>query len=400
MERQLRAGIAILMLSYFGACAPVSFDTLPAAKDAAVSEPYNCVGSECSYDVTEEKTVGEGLVDILIVNDNSGSMSAEQNKMATAFAGFLSSINNLDYRIAMTTTDVSDLRQRVGTLSNLGYNPPGPYNAYGALQDGKLIEFTSGLTYLERSNANKENLFNTTVKRAETAECEASLARHDSPSHCPAGDERPIAAMGLTIKNYLSTFARPTAHLAVIVLSDEDERSVSKYNPCSGYGSADAANCQAIKSAYPFESADEPQTVVNNFRSLYPNKTMSIHSIIVKPGDIGCRNAQTGQIPSPQPVLGFEGYAMAKLSSMTGGIVGNICESNYTSQLQNIGYTIGTQVTSLPFRCVPENNSYDVLFNGVKQTAGFSADFNTMVLTINTTLSPLTKVTLKYSCRK
>jgi hypothetical protein len=395
MERQLKAGIAILMLSYFGACAPVQFDTLPAAKEGNV-QVVTCTGATCIYDVTDEKTVGEGLVDILIVNDNSGSMSFEQNKMATAFSGFLSSINNLDYRIAMTTTDVSDLRQRIGNLSNLGYNPPGPYNKYGALQDGKLIEFTPGLTYLERSNTNKENLFNTTVRRPETLQCESS-----GFTQCPSGDERGIVAATLSIKNYIASFARPTAHLAVIVLSDEDERGVSKYNTCSGYASqADANNCNAIKAAYPFEAADEPQAMVDTFRSLYPNKTMSVHSIIVKPGDIGCRNAQTGQVAAPMPVLGEEGYAYQKLSSMTGGILGNICESNYTSQLQNIGYTIGTQVTSLPFRCRPNDDNYDVLFNGVKQTSGFTADFNTMVLSINTTLSPLTKVTLHYQCTK
>lgn len=394
MERQLKAGIAILMISYFGACAPVSFDTLPENKNDNVVT--RCVGTECFYDVTEEKTVGEGLVDILIVNDNSGSMSFEQNKMATAFSGFLSSINNLDYRIAMTTTDVSDMRQRIGTLTNLGYNPPGPYNGNGALQDGRLIDFGSGQKYLSRTTSNKENLFNNTVKRPETAQCESS-----GFSQCPSGDERGIVAAGLSIKNHVSSFARPTAHLAVIILADEDERGVSKYNPCNYSGSADKQNCEAIKTSYPFESADEPQAMVDTFRSLYPNKTMSVHSIIVRPGDIACRNAQTGQVAAPMPVLGQEGYAYARLTSLTGGVLGNICESNYTSQLQNIGYTIGEQVTSLPFRCRPVDDKFQVFYSGVVATAGtYSADFATMVLSINANLSPTTKVTLKYSCTK
>ncbi len=394
MERQLRAGIAVLMLSYFGACAPVSFDTLPTSNDPKVV--VKCEGTVCTYDVTDERTVGEGLVDILIVNDNSGSMSFEQAKMASAFSGFLSSINNLDYRIGMTTTDVSDLRQRIGTLSNLGYNPPGPYNQYGALQDGKLIEFASGLKYLDRTTPDKENLFNVTVRRPETARCESS-----GFTQCPSGDERGIVAATLSIKNYLANYARPTAHLAVIILSDEDERGVSKYNPCAGYATpAETNNCLAIRAAYPFEPADEPQAMVDAFRAQYPNKTMAVHSIVVKPGDTACRNAQTGQVAAPMPVLGQEGYAYKMLSTLTGGTLGNICEANYTDQLQDIGFTIGEQVTSLPFRCRPNSDNFDVLFNGVKQTTGFSADFNTMVLSVTASLAPMTKVTLKYSCTR
>lgn len=394
MERQLRAVFAILMISYFGACAPVTFDTVPENKSDNVV--VRCEGTECYYDITEEKTVGEGLVDILIVNDNSGSMSFEQAKMASAFSGFLTSINNLDYRIGMTTTDVSDTRQRIGTVSNLGYNPPGPYNGNGALQDGKLIDFGSGQKYIDRSTYNKETLFNNTVRRPETATCENS-----GFTQCPSGDERGIYAATLSVKNHVTAFARPTAHLAVIILSDEDERGVSKYNPCNYSGSADKSNCEAIKSGYPFETMDEPQNFVDTFRSAYPNKTVSVHSIIVKPGDISCRNAQTGQVPAPMPVLGQEGYAYAQLTSLTGGVLGNICESNYTSQLQNIGYTIGEQVTSLPFRCRPLNDQFEVSYSGqVASPSTYSANFSTMVLNVNASLSPTTKVTLKYTCSK
>lgn len=392
MERQLKAGLAIMMISYFGACAPVSFDTSPTNKSDNVQ--VRCEGATCFYDVTEEKTVGEGLVDILIVNDNSGSMSFEQAKMATAFSGFLASIDKRDYRIAMTTTDVADTRQRIGTISNPGYNPPGPYNGNGALQDGRLIDFAPGLKFLDRSTANKQTLFDAAVRRPETLQCENS-----GFTQCPSGDERGIAALGLTIQNYMSQWARPTAHFAVIILADEDERGVSKYNPCNYSGAADKANCEAIKATYPFEAADEPQAVVDKFRTLYPSKAMSVYPLIVRPGDTACRTAQTGQVAAPMPVLGQEGYAYEMLRTLSGGILGNICESNYTSQLQRIGYTLAN-VEPMPFRCRPVNDQFDVLFNGVKQTTGFTVDFNTMVLSVTATLDPSTKITLKYSCAK
>lgn len=391
--RQTKAIALVLVISYFGACAPVKFDTVAEEKGGEVV--VRCEGASCFYDVTEEKTVGEGLVDILIVNDNSGSMSFEQRKTADAFSGFLSSMQDLDYRIAMTTTDISDTRQRINNVTNLAYNPPGPYNGYGALQDGKLIDFSSGLKYLDRNTPNKQTLFDSAIRRPETAQCEAS-----GFTQCPSGDERGIVAAGLAIKNFASQFMRPAAHFAVIILADEDERGVSKYNPCNYSGSADKQNCEAIKTAYPFTSEDEPQTFVNSFRSLYPNKTMSFHTIIVRPGDIACRTAQTGQVAAPMPVLGQEGYAYKMVRDIVGGVDGNICASNYTNQLQNIGYTIGEKVTSLPFRCRPVNDEFDVSFSGVLATSGYSADFNTMTLTVTADLDARAKVTLKYSCAK
>lgn len=395
LERQAKAVLAILMISYFGACAPVKFDTVPAEGDKVVTP--RCEGSTCFYDIVEEKTVGEGLVDILIVNDNSGSMSFEQAKMSSAFTGFLNSLETegLNYRIAMTTTDISDTRQRINNVTNMAYNPPGPYNGYGALQDGKLINFASGLKYLDRNTPNKQTLFDVTIKRDETRICEQSGFQQ-----CPSGDERGIVAAGLTMKNYAAQFMRPAAHFAVIVLADEDERGVSKYNPCNYTGSADRQNCEAIKAAYPFQAADEPQAFVDSFRSLFPNKTMSFHTIIVRPGDLSCRSAQTGQVAAPMPVLGQEGYAYKMVRDLVGGVDGNICASNYTSQLQDIGYTIGDKVTSLPFRCRPIGDKYEVFFSGVRATSGFSANFETMALTVTADLDALAKVTLKYTCAK
>ena len=51
--------------------------------------------------------VGACKADILFVVDNSGSMYEDQVELATRFPKFLEAINNLDYNIAITTTDVS-----------------------------------------------------------------------------------------------------------------------------------------------------------------------------------------------------------------------------------------------------------------------------------------------------
>ncbi|MDX9731055.1 MAG: hypothetical protein RBT63_04735 [Bdellovibrionales bacterium] len=370
MKRQLRLAAVIGLISYFGACAPVKFDV--AAEDDSKGDPsvaVRCEGSECFYDVTEERTVGQGLVDILIVNDNSGSMLHEQQKMASAFAGFLGQLESrdLNYQIAMTTTDV--------TGSN----------------GGALLSFgSSGLKVLKNSTPNNVGLFNETIQRSETA----------------SGDERGIYAAKLAIEKYRNQFMRPTAHLAVIVLSDEDEGSVSEYNKCDGFsgnGMLSASqvafnNCGWMKDLELANTAFRgmPDKFVDSFRSIYPNKTMSWHSIVVS--SHACRNEQS---MGGGTFLGQIGAAYIKLSQMTGGIVGNICASNYTSQLTDIGYSIGEKVVSLPFRCRPVGDTYQVLYGGQPASSGtYSADFNAMTLSVNASLAPGTKITLKYACMK
>jgi len=390
MNHQLRLALAIGMISYFGACAPVKFETLPKDGKGVVTR---CENQVCTDTYTEERMVGEGLVDILIVNDNSGSMSFEQAKMANAFTGFIDSLGSLNWRLAMTTTDISS---PAGTRpDSYLYNPSTAYNGYGALQDGKLIDFGGGQKYLAGSpaststeRANNNSKFNATIKRQETINCESS-----GFTQCPSGDERGIFAANLALQNHAGQFARPTAHFAVVILSDEDERGISSYNPSTD------SNDMQVKQMYPLESMDHPQTLIDRSRSLFPEKTMSVHSIIVRPGDSSCFNSQIGQVAGNPWIRGSYGFAYQHLSQLTGGVVGNICASNYTTQLQQIGMTIQNQVTSIPFRCRPINDDYDVTFTPQPASAvNVTADFSRMLLKIDSVLPPMTKVKLTYTC--
>src|SRR4051812_11539371 len=102
--------VAAIIFGYFAACAPVKFQKVNSdgtgVKVAGDVCPYACdaSGNSCVQRCEVERTVGVGMVDILIIDDNSGSMSPEQAKMATRFPDFLNSITHLDYRIAITTT--------------------------------------------------------------------------------------------------------------------------------------------------------------------------------------------------------------------------------------------------------------------------------------------------------
>ncbi len=382
--------LVAIVFGYFAACAPVKFQgaqnepTVVPPQQVSDVCPRVCgaAGTGCVLRCEIEKTVGASMVDILIINDNSGSMSTEQKKMASRFPDFLNSIHELDYRIAMTTTDVSSTYSQTPVGRR---NDPDYYNQNGKLQDGNLIEFSSGLKFLTKDTPGKESLFNSTIQRQETINCESS--RYQT---CPSDDERGIFAANLVLDRTAPEFMRPTSHLAVILLSDEDERGLS-----DSRSDVDAGDAKQ-RSMFPIEEYDKPETFVRKMSEKYPGKTVSVHSIIVIPGDKACRDEQSSQGTF---VRGVEGFSYAKWTELTRGTMGTICSSDYGAQLQNISSSIQMQISALPFHCRPHGDQFTVTYTPQPpQTIRASADFAKMQLVIEDPLPPLTKVRLTYDC--
>ncbi|MCB0370011.1 MAG: hypothetical protein KDD45_11450, partial [Bdellovibrionales bacterium] len=89
-------------------------DSLGTPNDGSNND--NSGGTSTPENTVKYKTITEQLsvnltlnnkVDILIVIDNSGSMSYEQSEMAKRFSGFVESLNGLDWQLGITTTDVT-----------------------------------------------------------------------------------------------------------------------------------------------------------------------------------------------------------------------------------------------------------------------------------------------------
>jgi hypothetical protein len=386
MKATWKIAILGVVYGYFAACSPVKFDKAPEPPCGAegVACVAKCEGENCFKLYSSEKVVGKQPVDVLIVNDNSGSMSTEQKKMGNAFGTFLSSLGAVDYRIAMVTTDISTAHSQ----TPLGVqNYPGPYNGNGALQDGNLIDFGGGVKYLTDSTPNKESLFTNTISRAETLHCEQSNYKE-----CPSNDERGIFAAYLAIER--NEFLRPASHLAIIFLADEDERGMSDTR------SAQDQNDRALISMYPLEEKDKPENLISRFRKLYPGKTLSAHSIIVKPGDAACKQAQSSQGTF---VRGTEGYSYARMTQMAGGKLGSICENFYDYQLEDIGKDIQSKSLTLPFVCRPLKDEYEVIYNPqLPASANVSAtpDWTRMELQVTGNVPVMTRITLNYKCAK
>lgn len=377
-----RMGITSVVLGYFAACAPVKFEEIPPAPCGV--DGVDCVATPQGNTYTQEKTVGLPLVDILIVNDNSGSMSAEQKKMGDRFPTFLSWLESedMDYRIAMTTTDISSAD-----------NPADAANGNGSLQDGNLIEFSSSIKYIERSTPNKEDLFYAAVKREETIDCEASGYDDDA---CPSSDERGIYALNMVLDRTASQFMRPLAHLAIIILSDEDERGISVRD--STYYEISDNEWSWIQKNYPLASYDKPETFVSKLKQTYPGKTVSTHPIIIRPGDDreGCLKAQT---IAELNIRGVVGYSYSKLRDLTGGEMGSICDSDYGSTLTKIAEYLADNKLSFPLMCEPK--SYQLHYNEVPQAnANVSINLESMTFVINEELDSETKVKFSHTCEK
>jgi hypothetical protein len=403
MKRRYKLILGFLVASYWVACAPKKFE-----KDADANKCQNfnqvCVTSNGRdfFDYTVSST--GGLVDILFVDDNSGSMSFEQAHMAEKFSSFLSQLGarSVDYRIGIITTDVSSGATTSitddGSSSSL-YNNARSINQNGALQDGNLIKFSNGASFLTPSTSDKETLFSQTIQRPETKQCEEFLEQYPRSqppmdgirANCPSGDERGIFAANLFFDKNPSSFIRPNAHLAIVILADEDVRS-GLYSVTS---SAD----------YKLEPNDEPSTLVSKVRSAYSGKTLSIHSIIVKPGDQSCLNIQSRQMgpayinPSQGVTLnqmfGSEGYKYAEATQLTNGILGDICANDYGSQLSNIGANIVDRISDISLAC---SSLSDLQVTVAPPQAGTTWTVNGSNIHFSQALNPGTQVKLKYSC--
>ncbi len=351
----------ICMTLMLGACSEKEFSAAPGSvynQCVDVRPEVKCIetcddSGHCVKDV--EYTIESRLQpkDVLFVNDVSGSMYREQLRMGSMFPNFLNILQNSNYRVAITTTDLGHAN-----------NPPHPKNGNGAFQDGKLVPFPNGRYFLDGrdSQQSEQRQFEEAIEWEQTNLCEQNgydfqqdsngRYRRDSngnlipvaPSEeqCPSGDERGIFTSYLTFEKNYENFLRPTGQLAVIVLSDED-----------GWGDTQKGESRVID-----PRREDPASYVQGFNALYPHKRLSFHSIVVRPGDQSCFNQQDEGEDPP----GRFGRAYALLTEETGGILGDICASqgNYASQLRAISESIAQAQDKLP--CRPINDDIDISF--------------------------------------
>jgi hypothetical protein len=235
-----------------------------------------------------------GQVDILFVTDNSLSMEEEQSRMAQRIASFMDQIKNLDWQIAIVTTDPS-------------------HRTYG---DGRFLQFPNGEYFLTSKldvNTARDH-FGKTIQRNEEG----------------SNTEQGIRAVARSIQRAVkpkeavdqehSKFFRSSASLSVVVLSDEDESS----------GGTLSLGSELLK-------------LVNQ---TWSQKVFQFHSIIVRPNDRACLDVFSGH---------SYGISYAELTDKTQGILGNICDEDYGTQLSMIGQSVVNTQTTYALDCQPKD---------------------------------------------
>ncbi len=248
-------------------------------------------------------------VDILFVIDNSASMKQEQVNFGAKIDGFMSLIKDLNWHIALTTTDSKAMTKDAG-------------GAARAWSDGQLRPFDSdeGKQYVLKSD------------EISATEAQVKLAAAIQVGLLGSGDERGVNAAYRAIERSADTaanagFFRANARLAVVLISDENE--------CSN-GSCLSTSPKSV-----------PANLVSLVQSTWGrDKIFTFNSIAKMAADTKCTTAAVASV-----------YEEA--SNLTGGVTGSVCSNDYTTLLSNLGNRVVELVDSMQLSCLPEDMNGD-----------------------------------------
>lgn len=316
-------------------------------------------------DLSEQITVAatNNKVDILLVIDDSNSMLDDNKKLAQNLSGFVQSLqsSSIDWQMCTTVTRQLSVNDKL---------------AWGASIEWSNYTPASGVSsWVLKPTANAETVFNETIKTIG-----AGWANTD--------DERGIKAAWWHIYNGdpaasgNSGCYRKDAGLAVILISDEDVRSVGG-NPKLEFYSGEYKS---------LENDDLPDTLIKQVKDVFGDtKRFTVNSIIVKPEDQSCLKSQDdGGSKSHYGVLYKE------LSEKTGGAVTSICETDFSKNLNLFKDAIIDSLASTPLKCPP--------VSGVTVTVTPSFEFKHTILGNSIVFEPKLPagrtLSLKYQCKK
>lgn len=273
--------------------------------------------AEQGYITFRSKGAG-GMVDILFVDDNSGSMAPDQNALATKFASFASALTSVNWNIGITTTDCSS----------------GPYGICGS-----LLQFAgTGLSILTKAVPNFQQAFANTIRRPETYD-PVTMKECGETNSCPSGDEVALAASISAMKKKDGDnrgFFRDGADLSIVYLSDEDEKSTG------GAGATEAAE------------------VISEFGKIWPlDKKFVAYGIVIQPGDTACLAEQRAQSSNSG---GAYATKISDLALATGGATYSICDDDYSLTLQDIGLNVTRYSKTTTLAQTPIAGSVRVVF--------------------------------------
>ncbi len=299
----------------------------------------------------KEVTLQDNQLDVVLIVDDSNSMLPDNQKLASKLQGFVNDLtaSGFDWQMCATVTRAQQLS---ASDSNLYWGAS--RNWIG----------NSGATpwILKSGTGNLQSIFTNTIN-----DIGAGWLGTD--------DERGIKAAWWHLWNGDINYTgnsgcyRKDAGLSVIIISDEDERSVG----------GDFMQQFYFGEYKPLDEDDQPLHYYSEVRTIFgPTKRFNVNSIIVRPGDYACMQSQDAAGSKSH-----YGYKYDELSKMTTGATASICESDYTNSLKYFKENIVREMASLPLECQPINSQVRVTvspdFTTTTRVEGSTLYFNPKV---------------------
>ncbi|HUU00677.1 MAG TPA: choice-of-anchor D domain-containing protein [Myxococcota bacterium] len=243
--------------------------------------------------------------DVLFVIDNSGSMSEEQNALATNFDSFINyAITlNVDFHIGVTSTEVNDPETGQGSPAR-------------DILPGVLVQAPGRPKIITNSTPNLTDAFRDNVKIGTCCSDEQESGLEAAwTALSPGYIDDPTRNGG---------FLREDAKLYIICLSDEQD-----------------------------QSAGDPDFYVDFFSSIkgYRNTERMAVSAIVGDDPNGCATADNGS-------------RYIEVANQTGGLFVSICTSNWAQALQSLGIDAFAAIREFPLSRPADSTSIGVTVNG------------------------------------
>ncbi|WP_413290074.1 hypothetical protein [Bdellovibrio sp. HCB337] len=339
-------------------------------------------------------------VDFLLVIDNSASMIAVQQKMAQSMTALAARMNELQIDWQMCLTVTTDMNKG-GTATGTGtHNCRGGYctGAYsgGSWHWGVSLPWSNNQTVLTKAAlASNGQIFNNTIPL---------LGAGDSGT----GDERGVKAAYNHFANWKSSGANNTtgcyrqgSSVAVILLSDEDERSVagncSRVNTALGDKEIPACRNYNDGSIRVLEFQDMPSNLVSQANSVFGDTARFTFNSIISESEACTKqlNENASFIKDGVPYYSphYTGTVYAEASRLTNGKVASLCSQDL--QLNLFSDVVVNKLDKLSLECEPVAGSLKVDIGGAP-TNSFSV--SGAVVTFNPALSQGQVVHLNYKC--
>jgi hypothetical protein len=272
----------------------------------------------------EFNQAGNRLIDVLWVIDNSCSMANKQDQVANSFLNFISYFarGDIDYRIAVTTTDIySDQGQLLGSPQVITPPPqtPDPVTAFQAnvhVGTGGNGD-TRGLTAMQEA-LDAQNLI---AQNVLTQQSQCTAACNSTDQTCQTD----------CVNQFSPQFMRPDAYLEVIVVTSSADDSF----PGDSSPAGDAANYWE--------------------RYLAQVKGVGNSSTVVF-------SAILGEPPQPPASCGAVVDSLdLEVAQLTGGVTGSICDADFSTTLTNLAYNAAGLQRSFPLTATPDVSTINVL---------------------------------------